>query len=44
MFGEVIFGQKKGFPKMGGAFVFFFWGGGFVEGLGDCYCMMLLDA
>ena len=39
MFGKVVFGQKQGFPKMGGAP---FFGGG--SGLGDCYCMMLLDA
>ena len=33
--------KERGFPEMGGAL--FFWGGG-VEGLGDCCCMMLLDA
>ena len=26
VFGKVAFGQKKGFPKMGGALLF--WGGG----------------
>ena len=35
--------KKKGFPKMGGA-RFFSFGGGGVEGLGDCHRMMLLDA
>ena len=34
-----FFVKKRGFPKMGGAL--FLLGG--VEGLGDCYCMMLLD-
>ena len=44
VFGRVVFGQKKGFSetkKGGGAF---FLGGGGVQGLGGCYCMMLLDA
>ena len=36
---ESCFCPNRGFPKMGGAFF-----GGGVEGLGDCCCMMLLDA
>ena len=42
MFGKVVFFVKEGVLRKW--VVHFFLGGGGVEGLGDCYCMILLDA